>query len=565
MKIKNKIVITFSLILLVFSIIISWVIYNKINTIIYENYTKNIKSSSELGYSYFDSKYHGDWYIKDNKLYKGNTLINDNFNVLDGIKNTTGFYVTIFMKDTRISTNVLDDKGNRAVGTKAADEVIEKVLNNGKDYIGQAKVVGQDSITYYKPIFNSNNEVIGMWFMGANKTSANNEIISIIIFIIGIIAVMLMIGVGVSYVFGDTIVKAINAVKENLNNMSKGDFSKEISKKHLTLKDEIGDIARASLKLTQDMRGIINVIIEESNSIDKVLDLSQGSIKNLNESIEDVSATTEQLSAGMQQTAASMEEMNATSQEIESSVALVAIKSKEGHKSAKDINKKSSELSNVFRESASNTNDIYSANENKLKIAIERSQSIEKIKELSEAILSISAQTNLLALNAAIEAARVGDAGRGFAVVAEEIRQLAENSKVTVIEIQKVTNEVLDCVDNLVNSSRELLEFVDNQIINDYKMFVDSGENYSNDSRHIDNIMMEVSSSTEILYASIENVSKAINQVTIATNEGADGITNIAEKSIKVSENADEVKEFMDNAKRSSNELKRYVSQFKIA
>lgn len=565
MSVKKKIIITFSVILLLFSSIIALVVYSKINTIIYNNYTKDIKSSAELGYSYLDSKYTGDWYIKDNKLYKGNTLINDNFNVLDGIKNTTGFYVTIFMNDTRISTNVLDSNGKRATGTRAADEVIDKVLNDGQEYIGEAKVVGQDSITYYKPIVDAKGKIIGMWFMGSNKTTANNEIISIMIFVTSIIMIMLIIGIGVSYLFGDTIVKAINAVKENLTNMSKGDFSKEISKKYLILKDEIGDMARASLKLTQDMRGIIEIITKESASIDRVLNLSQNSIKNLNESIEDVSATTQQLSAGMQQTAASMEEMNATSQEIESSVALVAQKSKEGHESAKEINKKSSELSTVFSESAKNTNDVYSANENKLKIAIERSKSIEKIKELSEAILSISDQTNLLALNAAIEAARVGESGKGFAVVAEEIRHLAENSKTTVIEIQKVTTTVLDCVDNLVNSSKELLEFVDNQIVNDYKMFVDSGEKYSADSDHIDNIITEVSNSAEALYMSIENVSKAINQVTIATNEGAEGITNIAEKSIKVSENADTVEKFMDNAKESSDKLKKYVSQFKIA
>lgn len=565
MGIKKKIIITFSVILLLFSSIISLVIYNKINNIIYNSYTKNIKSSAELGYSYLDSKYSGDWHIRDNKLYKGDTLINNNFSMLDNIKNTTGFYVTIFMNDTRISTNVLEDNGNRAVGTKAAEEVINKVLKNGEEYVGEAKVVGQDSITYYKPISDSNGKIIGMWFMGSNKTTANKEIMSIMIFLISIIIVMLVIGILASYFFGDRIVRAINAVKENLNNMSKGDFSKEIPKKHLILKDEIGDMARASLKLIQDMRGIIEIITKESASIDKVLNLSQNSIRNLNESIEDVSATTQQLSAGMQQTAASMEEMNATSQEIESSVAFVAQKSKEGHESAKEINKKSSELSVVFGESARNTNDVYSANENKLKIAIERSKSIEKIKELSESILSISDQTNLLALNAAIEAARVGEAGKGFAVVAEEIRHLAENSKTTVVEIQKVTNTVLDCVDNLVNSSKELLEFVDNQIINDYRMFVDSGQKYSVDSDNIDNIITEVSSSSEALYISIENISKAINQVTIATNEGAEGITNIAEKSIKVSENADTVEKFMDNAKKSADKLKQYVSKFKTA
>ncbi|MDF2503839.1 methyl-accepting chemotaxis protein [Clostridium sp.] len=564
MSIKKKIIITFSSILILFSIIISLTIYSRINNIVHSNYNKNIKSSVELGYSYLNSEYKGQWYIKDNKLYKGDTLITGNFNVPDSVKSTTGYYVTIFMNDTRVSTNVLDENGKRAVGTKASNEVIDKVLKNGQDFTGNAKVVGKEASTYYKPIMDSTGKIIGMWFVGIDNTSVNKEIMSIMIFVLIIIIIMLLIGIMGAYFFGDVIVKAINAVRENLTTMSKGDFSKKISGKYLSLKDEVGDMARAASKLQQDMNGIIKIIVKESESIEEAVSSSRESINELSGSIEDVSATTEQLAAGMEQTAASMEEMNASSMEIESAVSNMSDKANEGSNSAKQINKKANELSVTFKESEKNASDIYAASENKLRIAIERSKAIEKIKELSEAILVISSQTNLLALNAAIEAARVGEAGKGFAVVAEEIRNLAENSKTTVVEIQTVTNTVLECVDNLVDSSREILEFMDNQVIKDYKMFVDSGNKYSIDSEHIDNIITEVSGLAGDFRISVENVSKAINQVTIATNEGAEGTTNIAEKSVKVSESANTVINLMEKASTSSDKLKQYISQFNI-
>lgn len=78
----------------------------------------------------------------------------------------------------------------------------------------------------------------------------------------------------------------------------------------------------------------------------------------------------------------------------------------------------------------------------KLREAIENARAVERISILSDAILEIASRTNLLSLNATIEAAQAGEAGRGFAVVAEEIRNLAENSRKTASEIQKVTQQV---------------------------------------------------------------------------------------------------------------------------
>lgn len=564
MKIKSKLVLSYTAILLLFALAIFLIVYIMVSGAITDNFQSSIQSNAKLSLALYDKNVPGEWNIKDNILYKGNQKINDSTELVDSITESSGYLATIFMRDTRVSTSVLLKDGKRAVGTKASDEVIKTVLKEGQNYHGATLVAEKNTFTFYTPLKNNKGEIVGMWFAGIEKTTVDNQILRIVVTISFVILIGLLIGALIAYIIGNKLSKHIIEIKDHLNKFSEGDFSHKISEDAQNQKSEIGQISRTTNTVQESIRNIIMTIIKESTNIDNSLEQANNSISSLNGNIEDVSATTQQLSAGMEQTAATMQEMNATSTEIEAAVVNIAKKAQETSFAVKDINTRAVTLKTAAKESKDHAYNIYKTTNLELTDAIEQAKSIEQIKQLSDAIMQITTQTNLLALNAAIEASRAGEAGRGFAVVADEIRKLAEDSKKTVSEIQGVTKNVLVAVENLILSSQNILTFIENTVITDYNNQVDSSEQYSNDAVRIDNLVMDFSSTSEELLVSISNMVKAINEVTISTNESAEGTSNIATRASEIIDESSKVVRLSEGTKKSSDTLKNYVSQFKI-
>ena len=95
-------------------------------------------------------------------------LFNNDFTLVDRIQEVAGVdTVTIFFGDLRVSTNVLDEAGKRAIGTRVSQEVFDQVLVNGEGFTGPAFVVNQWYITRYEPLYDHQGQVVGSLYVGA--------------------------------------------------------------------------------------------------------------------------------------------------------------------------------------------------------------------------------------------------------------------------------------------------------------------------------------------------------------------------------------------------------------
>ena len=189
---------------------------------------------------------------------------------------------------------------------------------------------------------------------------------------------------------------------------------------------------------------------------------------------------------------------------------------------------------------------------------------VQQIEVLSSAIMEITNQTNLLALNASIEAARAGEAGKGFAVVATEIGGLADQSKQTVTQIQKVTEEVTTSVAQLSSDAEQLLAFVGNDVVASYDMFDAVADAYNQDAGKIDALISDFSATSEELLASIDGVLDAMEGIATATNEGAKGTTDIAQKTVEVKSEADTVTDEVGRCDQTAQRLTQDISVFVV-
>lgn len=440
-----------------------------------------------------------------------------------------------------------------------------KGVFQGEDYVQDYidySIYG-DVISIYKPIKNSAGEVIGGLGCDYDATSIVDKLDFIVQRVILIAVVCVTLACIVLGMVVMLIARNLRMVNRKIYDLvhSDGDLTKKLE---IRTGDELELIANNVNKLLEHIRTIMLNI--ESNSA-MLKDSSDQVAKNLADegmSITDISATMEEMSAAMEETSASLGQVNEATEDVYENVQKISENANEGKTSSGEIMKKAADIYETAmteqKAARQEAQEMAAVVDEK----IQKSKAVEEIGILTENIINITDQTNLLALNASIEAARAGEAGRGFAVVANEIGQLASNSAEAAVQIQKVSTDVIQAVDELAAKAEQMIRFMEETAMGGYEKLCETSESYRKDVGEMNRMMENFANESSSIKESVDQIRESISAVNIAVEESAKGITNVTEMSFALTKSVGDIKEKADSNKDVAGQLDVEINKFKL-
>ncbi|EAF4886854.1 methyl-accepting chemotaxis protein [Listeria monocytogenes] len=378
-----------------------------------------------------------------------------------------------------------------------------------------------------------------------------------IIFTAVIIAVLISLFIFNAYITR-VILKGIRHLQTAVQKVASGDLSYRST---YNGRDELGDITNDLNEMSENLRLMIEDVKKASTDV-------KSSSDNVIISSEIISAMTTEMDIEMkmmgeqiQTQIGSMKESTDAMDQMTGGVQNVA----EYALKVSDLTKDSAEKTNdgiaVINNLVSQMDRISGVMRSSTDVVSQLVNRVGEVEKALDTVTNIADQTNLLALNAAIESARAGEHGRGFAVVAEEVRKLAEQSRLAVVDI----NTVLKKIQTESKTTIEVMNTGLSESEAGQKIISETEATFTDLLNRVNDIsaqMQNVSQETEEMAAGIEEVNTSISDVTEISNQIGEKSTAALEFAEVNKMKVDELVVISEEMQKISGSLEGYIANF---
>lgn len=354
--------------------------------------------------------------------------------------------------------------------------------------------------------------------------------------------------------------KSIKSFTSILDIMSTGDFTVNIET------DEKSEMGIMKKNLASTVSSISHIFRE----------IKQGTLLTL-EKAEALSVVSKEMDGRMQQVAASIQGMaegasvqsndlmviNDTFSKFGEEIVSIATSIKVVDKNTRSVNNKAQGSNLQLSALVKTINDISNSFENSSTKIQGLGIKISEINKITDVIKSIAEQTNLLSLNASIEAAKAGESGRGFAVVANEIKKLAEQSKSSSNDINRLIYDISNETGFVVSNTNEFNKDLKQQVniiensVQDFKKIIESINDILPQIEEINITVEEINNQKDKIIETIQSTASISEQNSASSEE-------IASSTQEVTASAESLANTAQLLEYISSNLIKQVNNFKL-
>lgn len=371
----------------------------------------------------------------------------------------------------------------------------------------------------------------------------------------------MLIAVAIGAIFSRYLTSNIRKIVGRLHEIENGDLTGETLQ--VKSKDELGVLVQGLNNMQQKLATLVKETIATSKQVESTSVELSHTTNGSAVAVEKMATIAQHTASGADEQLNTVNETATVLQEMVANIERIASYTKEMGDFSQMSIETTEQGTNAVNHVADRMNEISEATNHTALSVTNLNEKSTEIGAIIHMITNIAEQTNLLALNAAIEAARAGEHGQGFAVVAEEVRKLAEESRVSaqktfeiVKEIQVETEQAIQAMTDS-KGKVELGLTTTRELNAAFKKINEAIQAVDNIIGDVDRLAQGINIATNRIVYSMEGVSEIAERVVVSSRESS----TVTEEQITSME---EITSAADLLAKLSEELHASVSTFKV-